>query len=210
MVVGIVGDVRQNGLAREAPPVVYFNQRTAPRSVTNIVVRTSGDPMRLAAAIRAAVREIDPDQPIRSIATLESVMSESIARDRFFTLLFRLFGVLALMLAAVGVYGVLAYSVGQRTREIGLRIALGAQPRDVRRMVVGQGIALVLAGVLVGACAALMATRALASQLHGISSRDPLTFVVAPTVLVAVALVACYLPARRATQVEAAIALKTP
>jgi predicted permease len=209
IVVGIVGDVRQNGLAEEAPPVVYFNQRTAPRIVTNIVVRTAGDPMLLAESIRAAVRDIDPDQPIRSICTLRDVLSESIARDRFFTLLFALFGALALVLAAVGVYGVLAYSVGQRTREIGVRIALGAQVGDVLRMVVREGMALVVAGVVVGAIVSLAVTRALGTLLHEISTHDPLTFLVAPAVLLMVALLACYLPARRATRVEAVTALRS-
>jgi predicted permease len=208
VVVGVVGDVRQNGLAEEPPPVVYFNQRTAPRILTNIVVRAAGDPMLLAAPIRAAVREIDPNQPIRRIATLEDVMSDAIARDRFFTLLFGLFGGLALALAAIGVYGVLAYSVGQRTREIGVRLALGAQPTDVRRMIVREGMALVGAGVVLGALASLGLTRALASQLHGIGARDPLTFVAAPAVLVMIALAACYLPARRATRIDAFEALK--
>jgi ABC-type antimicrobial peptide transport system permease subunit len=164
--------------------------------------------MLLAAPIRAAVREIDPNQPIRRIATLEDVMSDAIARDRFFTLLFGLFGGLALALAAIGVYGVLAYSVGQRTREIGVRLALGAQPTDVRRMIVREGMALVGAGVVLGALASLGLTRALASQLHGIGARDPLTFVAAPAVLVMIALAACYLPARRATRIDAFEALK--
>jgi predicted permease len=209
MVVGIVGDVHQNGLGQEPPAVVYFNQRTAPRSVTTIVLRTSGDPMALAAPIRAALQEVDRNQPVRSIATLQQVMAESIARDWFFTLLFACFGVLALLLAAVGVYGVLAYSVGQRTQEIGVRLALGAQPGNVRRMVVREGMTLIAAGVVIGAVAALAVTRALASQLHGVSARDPLTFVSAPAVLVAVALLACYLPARRATRIEALDALRT-
>ncbi|HVL67997.1 MAG TPA: ABC transporter permease [Vicinamibacterales bacterium] len=208
IVVGVVGDVRQNGLTEEPPPVVYFNHRTAPRTLTTVVVRTSGDPMLLAEPIRTAVREIDPNQPIRRIATLGSIMSESIARDRFFTLLFGLFGGLALALAAVGVYGVLAYSVGQRTQEIGVRMALGAQAGDVLRMVLREGMLLVGAGVVAGASAAVLFTRVLQNQLHGISTTDPLTFAAAPAVLLAVALVACYLPARRATRVEAVRALR--
>jgi predicted permease len=208
IVVGVVGDVRQNGLAEDPPPVVYFNQRTAPRSVTTIVVRTTGDPALLAQPIRDAVRQIDPNQPVRRIATLADVMSESMARDRFFTLLFAAFGSLALTLAAVGVYGVLAYTVGQRTTEIGVRIALGAQVRDVLGMVMRSGLQLVGLGVVLGSGAALVVMRVLASQLHGVSARDPLTFVLAPTVLLAVAGLACYLPARRATKIDAITALR--
>jgi predicted permease len=208
IVVGIVGDVRQHGLGEDPPPVVYFHQRTAPRIVTTIVVRTAGDPVNLAEPIRATVREIDPNQPIRSIATMAKVMSDSIARDRFFTLLFGLFGGLALLLAAVGVYGVLAYSVEQRTREIGVRMALGAQVRDVLGMVMSAGMRLVGAGVVLGVIASLGLTSLLASQLHDVSPTDPITFVVAPMVLGAVALLACYLPARRATRVEAFAAIR--
>ncbi|CAN5745167.1 ABC transporter permease [soil metagenome] len=208
VVVGIVGDVRQQGLAAEPSPVVYFQQRITPRIATTVVLRAAGDPMMLAGPIRAAIRALDPKQPVRSITTLDDVMAESIARDRFFTLLFGLFGGLALLLAAVGVYGVLAYSVGQRTREMGVRIALGAQIGDVRRMVVGEGMRLVLAGAALGGGSALLLTRALESQLHRITATDPVTFLVAPAVLVAVALVACYLPARRATRGSTAAALR--
>ena len=208
VVVGIVGDVRQHGLAKDPPPVVYLNHRTAPRIATTIVVRTAGDPMLLAGPIRELVRTIDPNQPIRSITTLDEVFSESIARDRFFTLLFGVFGSLALLLAAIGVYGVLAYSVGQRTREIGVRMALGARVSDVLRMIVSEGMLLVLLGVAVGALASLALTRALQSQLFHVSARDPLTFVVAPAALLVVALFACYLPARRATGIEPVTALR--
>jgi predicted permease len=208
IVVGIVGDVRQNGLGQDPPPVVYFNQRTAPRGATTIVVRAAGDPARLVQPIRDVVRQIDPNQPIRRIATLAEVMSSSIARDRFFTLLFGVFGVLALTLAAVGIYGVVAYTVGQRTTEIGVRIALGAQVHDVLGMVMRDGLRLAVAGILLGGGAALLLTRVLASQLHQVSARDPLTFALAPGVLLAVACLACYLPARRATKVEAVTALR--
>lgn len=208
VVVGIVGDVRQHGLAAPPAPVVYFNQRTIPRIVTTIVARTAGDPLRLIGPVRAVVREIDPNQPIRRITTLDEVMTESIARDRFFTLMSGLFGLLALVLAAVGVYGVMAYSVGQRTREIGVRMALGAQVRQLRLMVVREGMQLVIAGAVAGATVSLALTRALASQLHGVSATDPVTFIAGPAVLAAVALLACYLPARRATRVEAVTALR--
>jgi putative ABC transport system permease protein len=208
VVVGIVGDVRQNGLTSDPPPVVYFNQRTAPRTATTIVARTAGDPKLLFEPIRAAIRELDAEQPLRSIETLDDVMWESIARDRFFTLLFGLFGTLALGLSAIGVYGVLAYSVGQRTREIGVRMALGAQVTDVIRMILAEGMWLVVAGVVLGALASVTLTRALASQLHGVSARDPISFVVAPALLITVALIACYLPARRATRIEATVALR--
>jgi predicted permease len=207
-VVGIVGDVRHHGLADDPPPVVYFHQSTAPRILTTIVVRAASDPLGLTAPIREIIRELDPNQPIRSITTLGDVLSESIARDRFFTLLFGLFGALALVLAAVGVFGVLAYSVSQRTREIGVRMALGAQVSDVLGMVLREGLLLVSAGVVIGTLASLALTRVLASQLHGVTPTDPVTFAVAPAVLVAVALLACYVPARRATRVEAVTALR--
>jgi predicted permease len=208
IVVGIVGDVRQHGLGEDAPPVVYFHQRTAPRIITTMVVRTATDPVNLAEPIRAAIRAIDPNQPVRSIATLEEVMSESIARDRFFTVLFGVFGALALLLSAIGVYGVLAYSVEQRTREIGVRIALGAQVGDVLRMVIGNGMLLVFSGMVIGTLASLALSGLLASQLHGVSATDPTAFVVATILLGAVALLACYLPARRATRVQAVTAIR--
>lgn len=208
VVVGVVGDVRQQGLAADPPPVVYFNQTISPRMSTTVVLRTTVDPMSLAGAVRESIRNLDPNQPIRSITTLGDVMSESIARDRFFTILFGLFGFLALLLAAVGVYGVLAYSVGQRTREIGVRMALGAQVTDVLRMVVGEGMRLVVIGVALGAVAGLVLTRVLTSQLYGVSATDPLTFVLAPAVLLAVALLASYLPARRATRIQTMAALR--
>lgn len=208
IVVGVVGDVRQNGLSADPPPVVYFNQRTAPRIMTTIVARTTGDPTRLVEPIRSIIRDIDPNQPVRRIATLADVMSESVARDRFFTLLFGLFGGLALALAAVGVYGVLAYSVGRRTQEIGVRMALGAQMGDVLHMVMAEGLRLVLAGMVAGAAAALLATRVLSGQLHGISTTDPVAYVAAIAVLSVVALLACYVPARRATRIHAVEALR--
>jgi predicted permease len=208
-VVGIVGDVRQTGLGAAPPPAVYFPQIRAPRVLATLVVRTeSRDPLVLAAPIRQLIREIDPDQPIRSTLALRDVMAESIAQERFFTVLFALFGALALVLAAVGIYGVLAYSVRQRTQEIGVRMALGARAGDVLRLVAGGGMKLVGIGVVIGTAAALVLSRVLASQLYGITATDPLSFAAAIGFLGAVALLAAWIPARRATRVPPMTALR--
>jgi predicted permease len=206
VVTGIVGDVRQLGLAEEPTPAVYLPEM--PRLLATLAVRTAGDPLALAEPIRQVIRDLDPNQPIRAIATLRGVMSESIARDRFFTILFMMFGGLALVLAAVGVYGVLAYSVGERTQEIGVRMALGARAADVLRMVVGGGMLLVCTGGALGALSSLLLTRVLNSQLHGVSATDPITFVISLAVLTAVASLACYFPARRATRIDPIAALR--
>jgi predicted permease len=208
VVIGIVGDVRQIGLAEAPPPAVYFPQLIAPRLLATLVVRTAGDPMALAAPIRQLIRDVDPNQPIRSTVSLKGVLAESIAQDRFFTLLFAVFGGLALVLAAVGIYGVLAYSVRQRTQEIGVRMALGARATDVLRMVAGAGMRLVGIGVVIGTIAALVLSRVLASQLYGITPTDPPTFAAAIAFLGAIALLATYIPARRATRVPPMTALR--
>lgn len=207
-VVGIVGDVRQTGLAMQAQPAVYFPQLIAPRLMATLVLRTTGDPTGLAAPIRELVKEIDPDQPIRSIEPLEQLMADSIAQERFFTLLFAVFGVLAITLAAVGVYGVLAYSVRQRTQEIGVRIALGASTADVLRMVGGGGMKVVGLGLLIGTGAALSLSRVLASQLYGIVPTDRLSFAFAIALLTAAASLAIWVPARRAMRVPPMTALQ--
>jgi predicted permease len=208
-VTGVVADVRQLGLAEEPTPAVYLPQTVAPRLLATLAVRTAGDPLALVGPIRQALRELDPNQPIRSIATLKDVMSESMARDRFFTVLFGMFGGLALVLATVGVYGVLAYSVGQRTQEIGVRMALGARATDVLRMVVREGMFLIVAGIALGALSSLLLTRALQGLLYGVSVKDPVAFAIAPAILAGVALLACYLPARRATRIDPIMALRT-
>jgi putative ABC transport system permease protein len=151
---------------------------------------------------------MDPNQPIRSIATLRDVMSESIARDRFFTLLVGMFSGLALILAAVGIYGVLAYSVGQRTKEIGVRMALGAGAADVLRNIIGGGMLFVFIGIALGAGASLLFARVLESQLYSVSASDPVALVVAVALLTAAGLTACYIPALRATRIQPVIALR--
>jgi predicted permease len=207
-VVGVVGDVRQVGLADTPQPAVYFSHLHAPRLLATLVLRTAGDPGLHAAPVRAAIREVAPNQPIRSIVPLREVMAESIARDRFFTVLFAAFGGLALALAAIGIYGVLAYTVRQRTQEIGVRMALGASRRDILRMVSGAGMALVGIGVLIGTAAALALSRVLASQLYGVAPTDPGTFAAAIAFLLVTAFVATYVPARRAMRVPPMTALR--
>jgi putative ABC transport system permease protein len=208
LVSGVVGDVRHRKLAEEPAPTIYVSSTLSANILWTLVVRTSGDPSALAGAVRDVIRNLDRKQPILKIATANDVISESIAQDRFFTLLFLLFGGLALGLAAVGVYGVLAYSVGQRIPEIGVRMALGARTADVLRMVIGGGMRLVVTGVVIGALSSLLLTRALRSQLYGVSATDPLAFAVALAVLTGVALLACYIPARRATRIDPVHALR--
>jgi predicted permease len=208
VVVGVVGDVRQIGLAEPPQPAIYFPQRNAPRLLATLVVRTDTDPLAVAGPIRRVIGEIDPNQPIRAVAPLSTVMAESIAQERFFALLFAVFGGLALTLAAVGIYGVLAYSVRQRTQEIGVRMALGAHATDVLRMVAGSGMALVGAGVVIGTIAALGLSRVLASQLYGVAPNDPVSFAASIGFLCAVALIATWIPAWRATRVAPMTALR--
>ena len=181
----------------------------APRGQATLAVRATGDSLGLAGPIRQIIHEVDPNQSIRSVATLGGVMAESIARDRFFTFLFGAFGALALGLAAVGIYGVLTYAVSQRTQEIGVRMALGARGTDVVRMMVGKGMLLVGAGAALGTGAALLLSRVLESRLYGISATDPLAFIAALGFFATVALLASYLPARRASRVDPMVALRT-
>ncbi|HKG20570.1 MAG TPA: FtsX-like permease family protein, partial [Blastocatellia bacterium] len=202
-VVGVVKDVRQFDLDSAPRSQMYspFTQFRyfAPR---DLVIRTTGDPLSLVSAVREVVWAIDKDQPVSNVSTMEQIMSGSVARQRFNMLLLGIFAVVALILAAVGIYGVMSYLVTQRTREIGLRMALGAQTGDVLRLVVGQGFKLVAAGVALGLVSALILTRYMSSLLFGVSATDPLTFALISVSLVAVALLASYIPARRATRID--------
>jgi putative ABC transport system permease protein len=158
--------------------------------------------------VRNAVWSIDKDQPVSNIRSMDEIISRAVARQRFSTMLLGIFATLALVLAAVGIYGVMSYSIAQRTHEIGIRMALGAQPKDVLKMAVGQATKLVGTGMVIGLVAAFVLTRAMASLLFGISSTDPSTFAVISVVLMSVALLASYIPARRATKVDPMIALR--
>jgi putative ABC transport system permease protein len=209
-VVGVMKDVRQFELNADPKPQMYlsYEQGWSFFAPSHLVVRTEAEPRSLAATVRGAVWSIDKDQPVSNISTMEDVLSESIARQRFSMLLLGIFAAVALLLAAVGLYGVMSYSVAQRTHEIGIRMALGAQTRDVLKLAVGQGLKLVLIGVVLGLVAAFILTRVLASLLYGVSATDPITFITISLVLISVALLASYIPARRATKVDPLIALR--
>ncbi|MGH9731698.1 MAG: ADOP family duplicated permease [Candidatus Acidiferrales bacterium] len=207
-IVGVVGDVREDGLSESVQPVAYWPFPELPYSAMAIVVRSAGEPLALMPSIRAAVRDLDKDQPIAEVNSMEQLVAKSVADSRFTMVLLAAFAALALVLACVGIYGVMAYSVSQRTHEIGIRVALGAQRNDVLRLVLGQGTRLALAGVGIGIIAALALTRLMASLLYQVSATDPLTFVAVIALLIAVALAACYIPARRAMRVDPMVALR--
>jgi putative ABC transport system permease protein len=206
-VVGVVGDVHHTGLNSKPNPEMYLSNLQEPQDSLAVMVRTAGNPLQLAAAAREQVRAIDKDQPL-SITTMDQIFSESVAGQRFNAQLLGIFAALALMLAMVGVFGVLNYSVAQRIHEIGIRIALGAQRRDVFKLIVGQGLVLALFGVVLGAAGALAMTRLITNLLFDVSPTDASTFILVSGVVTAVALLACYLPARRATKVDPLVALR--
>jgi ABC-type antimicrobial peptide transport system permease subunit len=184
-----------------------FLQSGAPRRMT-FAVRTAVQPLSMLTTLRRELEAYDPQLPLFGFTTLESVVEKSLAQERLFAALSSLFGALALALAAIGLYGVMAYSVNQRTREIGLRIALGAQTRSVLGLMLSQGLKMVLAGLVVGLIAAVALARLIASRLYGISPADPLVLALVPGLLLAVAVFACWLPARRATKVDPMEALR--
>ena len=209
-VVGVVGDVRQTSLYDEKMEfyVPYAQEPRGFMAPRDLVLRTRGDTSSIAAAVRQAVWAVDKDQPVSNIRTMDQVFAAAIARERFQALLLGLFAALALVLACVGLYGVISYAVAQRTHEIGVRMALGAQSQDVLKLVLRQGMLLTLIGLVVGVAAGFAATRVLSDMLYGVTSKDPLTFVVAPVLLLLVAFLACYIPARRATRIDPLTALR--
>jgi putative ABC transport system permease protein len=210
-VAGVVGDVRQSGFYEEQKfelYVPYAQERRGFVAPRDLIVRTSGDPSRLAGAVREAVWAVDKDQPISNVRTMDQVLAASVARERFQMLLLALFATLALVLACIGLYGVISYAVVQRTHEIGVRIALGAQSADVLRLVINQGMLLTLIGLVIGIAGAFAVTRVMTEMLFGVTATDPLTFAGVPLLLVAIAFLACYIPARRATKVDPLVALR--
>ena len=208
-IVGVVGDARQGALNLPSSPEIYFpNTQHAFGQQVTLVVRTNVDPASLSDAVRRAAQSVNPDAPVFRVRTMREVIAVSIAQDRFNTILMALFAVVAMLLSLVGLYGVISYSVTQRTREIGIRLALGAQAGDVLKLVLRQGLALTLAGVLIGLVAAFALTRLLSKLLFGVSPTDALTFIVITLLLTFVALLACLVPAQRATKVDPMVALK--
>lgn len=208
-IVGLVGDVRNEGIVRGAEPAVYAPASLLPRSSMKLFVRTSSDPMRIASDVRQTIWRVNPNQPISDITTMQQVVSETMSRPRFFTVLLGAFAGLAIVLAALGVYGVIAWSVSRRAYEIGIRMALGARAENVLRMVIVQGIAPAVAGLALGLVAALALTRVLSSLLFEVGRADPVTFAAVAGLLLAVGLLASWLPARRAARVNPMSALRS-
>ena len=208
-IVGVVGDVKHVGLDAEVNEEVYVAYAQAPFwTDMNLIVKTSGDPASVVGPIRNEVASLDRNVPIGKVRTMDAVVAESVAQPRFRTFLLTLFGIVALLLATVGIYGVMSYAVTQRTQEIGIRMALGAQISDVRRLIVGHGIALALIGVAGGVAGAFVLTRLLATLLFGVTPTDVRTYAAVSIGLIAAALIACFVPARRATKVDPLVALR--
>jgi predicted permease len=214
-VVGVVGDVYQLGIGVHQTGVdsavtseVYVPFEQEPTPLLCFAIRTAGDPLSIAKAVELQIWAIDKEQAVSFVETMEQLASETVVLERASAILLGFFAGLALLLASIGIYGVISYSASQRTHEIGIRIALGAGAADVLRLVVGEGLALTLAGVAIGIAGAFGLTRFLSSLLYGVRSSDPLTFIVVPIVLVGVALAACYIPARRAMGVDPMVALR--
>jgi putative ABC transport system permease protein len=208
-VIGIVGDVRHQGLERDVTPQIYLPYMQSELWSATIVIRTTSDPLLLAAAVRNQALAIDQGAPVYDIQTMERRLATSMSSRRFNLLLLSIFALLALTLAAVGVFSVIAHAVTQRTYEIGVRMALGASPGNILRLFVGQGMTFVATGIALGVAGAWALTRVIANFLFGVRATDPLTFAGVAFLLSIVALLACYLPARRATKVDPMTALRS-
>ena len=207
-IVGIAGDVKQNGLTKETKPHTYEPFAQAPNQFMTLIVRSTSAPASLVPAIRSQVLALDNELPLQRVTTLDRVIANSIRQQRFTSLVLSVFAGVALLLAAAGLYGVISYSVAQRTHELGIRVALGAQVKDVMQLVLRQGMTFVIAGEVIGIAGAFALTRLLGRLLFGVTPTDALTFIAVVVVLTIVALLACYIPARRATKVDPLIALR--
>jgi predicted permease len=207
-IVGIVGDVRDWSWAEPKTAQLYLPDTQNASKIMRLVVRSSGDPGQLTDSIRHVVEGVDPNQPITEVSSMDEFLAIVLAQRRLNMFLLAFFAAVAAILAAIGIYGVMSYAVTQRSHEIGIRMALGAESRDVRRMIVNEGMKLALLGLLIGTVAAVMVTKYLESQLYGVKARDPLTFITVAAGLALVALGACYFPARRATKVDPLSALR--
>jgi putative ABC transport system permease protein len=206
--VGVVGNVRRRGLSQEIYPETYASFMQPTFSNFSVVVRSTSDPSTVMAAIRAQVRELDRDLPVTELRQLAELVSQSVSRPRFYTMILGVFAAIALILAAVGIYGVISYAVSLRTRELGIRIALGASGRQVSGLVLQQGVSLALAGVVIGGAGAYWLTRLLAKLLFGVSATDPLTFLGVAGLLTGIAAIASFIPARKAARVDPLLAMR--
>jgi len=207
-IVGVVSDVKFNALNIASSEEMYVPLEQVPWPSTTLIVHSQGDSQALVSGVRTKIAEIDPNLPVTSIASMDSIVAASVAQPRVLSQFVGVFAGFALLLAAIGIYGVMAYSVAARTQEMGIRMSLGAEPQDIVRLVVGQGMRLALLGVGIGLAASLALTRLISTLLFGVSTTDPLSFSLAAAVLVTTALVACYLPARRATRVDPIVVLR--
>jgi putative ABC transport system permease protein len=207
-IVGVVGDVKQDGPDTRQLEEVFYPEAQNTDNAMTMVVRTAGDPLSMAATVEKEIHALDSNLPVARVQPMTQYFSEALARRRFSTLLLGIFGALALVLAAVGIYGVMAYSVAQRTHEIGIRVALGAQRNGILMLVVGQGLRFAFLGVVAGLSGAFVLTRWMASLLFGVTATDPVTFAAVTVVLMSIAVAACYVPARRAMKVDPMVALR--
>ncbi|HEX6285032.1 MAG TPA: FtsX-like permease family protein, partial [Pyrinomonadaceae bacterium] len=207
-IAGVVGNVRHLGLDVEPRPEIYYHTNTSPPSGPVVVIRTTSDPEKLISLARAKVRELDRDVPISNVNTMEQLVAQSVAQRRFGMFLVTIFAGIALVLAVIGIYGVVSYSVAQRTAEIGVRMALGASATDVLKLVLRKGMTLALIGVGLGLAGAVGATRLLSTMLFAVKPTDLATFSIVSVGLIFVALLACYVPARRAMKVDPLVALR--
>jgi putative ABC transport system permease protein len=207
-IVGVVADVKQASLAADIDSMTYMPTEQNPSGFMTLILRTSGNPLQLVSAVRAEVAALDKNLPLYSIQTMDELISGEVASQRFNASLLGMFAALAVVLAAVGIYGVMAYGVTQRTREIGIRMALGAAPEKVRFMILRQGMWLSLAGIAIGLAASFALTRWMRNLLFGVQPTDPLTFALVSVILVATAFLACWIPAHRASRVDPLIALR--
>ncbi len=207
-IIGIAKDVKNRSLSEAARPFLYVPLLQDYRSNMILVARTTIEPEQISQSVRAEVAALDPEIPMFDVKTLEEHVGISLFLQRMAATLLSIFGLLALSLAAIGLYGVMAYAVSQRTRELGIRVSVGAERRDIFKLILGQGLAISVVGLLAGLVASLALTRLTANLLYGVSATDPVTFIVIAVLLLCVTLLACYFPARRATKVDPMTALR--